>query len=289
MKLPLRNVLRNAEIILKERNIPNAHDEAFYLLNKYIPCTRGDILLGVTREIDPALIDAYMKDISKRTEGIPLQYLLGKWEFYGLEFLTLPGVLIPRSDTELLIDFALPILKENPTARILDLCCGSGCIGLTLGKLLPQSDITLFDISRKAIDAATRNTALHGLEARTHIVQGDMLEPGDAYFPPGMFDMILCNPPYIKTEDLPTLSDEVKNEPITALDGGVDGLTFYRALADSWRKVVKPGGYIIAEAGYDTTRPAAALFTDLENVKIHKDLGGHERMITAQIKKEALQ
>ena len=107
MKVRLATVLKNAEIIFTEKNIENPRDEAFYLLNAHIPCTRGDILLGREMEVDPERIDDYMKDVSKRVSGVPLQYLIGKWEFYGLEFLTLPGVLIPRGDTELHVGDAL--------------------------------------------------------------------------------------------------------------------------------------------------------------------------------------
>ena len=165
MKVQLKQVLKNAEIIFTEKNIENPRDEAFYLLNAHIPCTRGDILLGKEKEVDPEKIDDYMKDVSKRVSGVPLQYLIGKWEFYGLEFLTLPRVLIPRSDTETLIDYALPLLKQMERPRVLDLCCGSGCIGLTLAKLIPDLDVTLFDISAAAINATRRNAKMLEVEA----------------------------------------------------------------------------------------------------------------------------
>lgn len=283
MKVSLKQVLKNAEIIFTEKNIPDPKNEAFYLLNAHIPCTRGEILLDVKREVDPTAIDRYMMDVSKRVNGMPLQYLIGKWEFYGLEFLTLPGVLIPRSDTELLIDYAKPILEQMERPRILDLCCGSGCIGLTLAKLIPQLDVTLFDISATAIHATKRNADLHQVSDRCHIVQGDVLLGATNYFPDNMFDMILSNPPYIKTDDLSTLSKEVLCEPIQALDGGLDGLTFYRAIADTWTSVLKDKGHLVLEAGYDTTKDVASLLADypFTHIQTHKDLGGNPRMITA--------
>ncbi len=283
MKVRLRQVLKNAEIIFTEKNIPDPNTEAFYLMNAHIPVSRGEILLGTEREVDPVLIDNFMKDVSKRVNGMPLQYLIGKWEFYGLEFLTLPGVLIPRSDTEVLIDYALPRLKDRERVRILDLCCGSGCIGLTLGKLLPQADITLFDISAAAMDATKRNAKLHSLEDRCHFVQGDVLLAGTNYFPDDMFDIIISNPPYIKSEDIASLSAEVQNEPILALDGGIDGLTFYRAIAQGWLTPLKSGGELILEAGFDTTLAVGKLLGEyaLKDIKTHKDLAGNDRMITA--------
>ncbi len=286
MKVKLATVLKNAEIIFTEKNVDNPRDEAFYLLNAHIPCTRGEILLGKEREVDPEKIDNYMKDVSKRVSGVPLQYLIGKWEFYGLEFLTLPGVLIPRADTETLIDHALPILKQMEHPRVLDLCCGSGCIGLTLAKLIPTLDVTLFDISAAAINATRRNAEMLGVQERCHIVQGDVFLAGTNYFPDDMFDMILSNPPYIKSEDMKTLSREVLSEPALALDGGADGLMYYRAIAKDWTSPLKSGGQMVLEAGYDTTKEVAELLREhpFENIATHKDLGGNDRMITAVLR-----
>ncbi|MBR5782817.1 MAG: peptide chain release factor N(5)-glutamine methyltransferase [Clostridia bacterium] len=283
MKVQLKQILKNAEIIFTEKNIPSPRDEAFYLLNAHIPVTRGEILLGVEREVEPEAIDRFMMDVSKRVNGAPLQYLIGKWEFYGLEFITLPGVLIPRGDTETLVDYALPILKEMDKPRILDLCCGSGCIGLTLAKLVPDLDVTLFDVSATAIDATRRNAELHRLTERCHIVQGDVLLEGTNYFPDNMFDMILSNPPYIKSRDMAALSPEVQAEPALALDGGVDGLTFYRAIASGWQTPLKSGGRLVMEAGYDTTKDVAELLKEypFKDIATHKDLGQNDRMITA--------
>lgn len=284
MKVKLATVLKNAEIIFTEKNIENPRDEAFYLLNAHIPCTRGEILLGREREVDPERIDDYMKDVSKRVGGMPLQYLIGKWEFYGLEFLTLPGVLIPRADTETLIDYALPILKEQKRPRILDLCCGSGCIGLTLAKLLPSADVTLLDISAAAIEATKRNAKLLGVEERCHIVQGDVFSKGTSFFPDQTFDMLISNPPYIKSEDMKNLSKEVLAEPALALDGGADGLMYYRAIAADWCSVLKMGADLVLEAGFDTTKEVAALLTEypFEQIATHKDLAQNDRMITAK-------
>ncbi len=288
MKVSLKQVLKNAEIIFTEKNIPDARNEAFYLLNAHIPCSRGEILLDTKREVDPTAIDRFMMDVSKRVNGMPLQYLIGKWEFYGLEFLTLPGVLIPRPDTELLIDYAKPILKKMERPRILDLCCGSGCIGLTLAKLIPNLDVTLFDISATAIHATQKNAQLHRVDDRCHIVQGDVLLGGTNYFPDNMFDMILSNPPYIKTGDLGALSKEVRQEPTEALDGGLDGLTFYRAIAEGWTSVLKGQGHLVLEAGYDTTKDVALLLQQYPfyDIATHKDLAQNDRMITALLRPE---
>lgn len=288
MKTNPKPLLKTIEARLQNGGIENFRQEAYYLLHHRIPVNRGEILLGKECETDAETLAALDRDIEQRLSGTPLQYLLGKWEFYGLEFLTLPGVLIPRPETELLIDTALPLLRTADKPRIIDLCCGSGCIGLTLAKLLPTADVTLFDISAAAVDATERNAALLGVGDRVHIVQGDILIAGTNYFPDNMFDFLISNPPYIKTDDLPALSDEVKNEPIAALDGGVDGLTFYRAIADGWRSPVKNGSPFLLEAGFDTASPVANLFAGFPftDIQISKDLSGKDRMISARLCKE---
>jgi len=159
----------------------------------------------------------------------------------------------------------------------------SGCIGLTLAKLVEGLDVTLFDISATAINATKRNAELHHLQERVHIVQGDVLLEGTNYFPDNMFDMIISNPPYIKSADMPTLAPEVQAEPALALDGGVDGLTFYRAIASFWQTPLKSGGHLVLEAGFDTTKDVASLLTEypFTDIQTHKDLGQNDRMITA--------
>ncbi len=305
----LRNIVRDAAAVLQAAGVDNAGNEAYYLLTKHIPCTRGDLLTGRRIPFDDSALAAFREDLEKRKSGVPLQYLLGKWEFYGAEFITLPGVLIPRPETEQLVDLALPCLSAADRAdvrdargkylrgaaktlaitrpRVLDLCTGSGCVGLTLARLAPDADVTLLDISAAAIDAAGKNAEMQGLTERTHIVQGDILQGGGVLFPPSSFDLITCNPPYIKTKDLKTLPAEVKNEPVSALDGGTDGLTFYRCLAQTWGDVLSPGGAMIAEAGADTAAAAAELFiqNQWEEVKLHRDLENRPRMITARRKK----
>lgn len=305
MKQNLRDIMKNAVAALEADGVENAKNEAFYLLEKHLSCTRGDILMGKTAEDEEALA-AFYRDIEKRKSGVPLQYLLGRWEFYGLEFLTLPGVLIPRPETEQMVDLALPYLKGTARAdvhdargkymrgaektlaitcpRVLDLCTGSGCVGLTLAHLVPDADVTLLDISAAANEAAVKNAEMLSLSGQTHILQGDMLQGGGVLFPPAAFDMITCNPPYIKTEDLASLPAEVRREPVAALDGGVDGLTFYRCLAETWRQTLAPGGVLIVEAGADTAEGAAELFrrNGWQDVTLYRDPEDRPRMVVAK-------
>ena len=283
MVIKLKSLLDNARTILEARHIENAASEAYYLLNNRIPVTRGELLLNVSRDVAEEDIDNVMRDVSRRVDGMPLQYILGKWEFYGYEFLTLPGVLIPRSETEMLVDYILSVTEKEQEFSLLDLCSGSGCIGLAVAKERPNCSLTLFDISAAAIDAEKRNAKLLEIEDRVQIVQGDLLHGPTLYFPSRAFDIISANPPYIKSEDMVKLQKEVQMEPKEALDGGVDGLTFYRCIDEEWKKKLNENGHLVLEAGYDTAAAVASLLSpNWKETTLHKDLAGQDRMITAR-------
>ena len=176
--------------------------------------------------------------------GEPLAYVLGEWEFYGMKLTVTPDVLIPRDDTcavtELAIRQAL-FLDTNP--RILDLCTGSGCIGLAIANRVKDAKVTLADISREAMQIAKKNITTQKLSARVSCVQANALEAPPAFL--GKFDMIVSNPPYITTEEMEALPDSVaKFEPHLALRGGDDGLDFYRSITENYKKALKPGGFL---------------------------------------------
>ncbi len=187
--------------------------------------------------------------LDRRLRGEPLAYISGSWDFYGLKLFVNPSVLIPRTDTETLVFTALELLRGDvQEPRILDLCCGSGCIGCALAHELPNARVYLADISPEALSVARKNVALHHLGNRCVCMDADALSA-----PPlrmSNFDMIACNPPYIAASELETLDPSVKDwEPALALDGGEDGLIFYRAVLDNWKSVLKDDGIIIFEVG----------------------------------------
>jgi len=186
--------------------------------------------------------------IKERLCGKPLAYILGSWSFYGLTFKVTPDVLIPRIDTEVLVDTALSILSKAPSSgRILDLCSGSGCIGCTIACEADAAHVVMGDISTGALAVSRENALLLGVGDRCSFVLCNALEPPKGL---GMFDMILCNPPYIPSGDLEGLDTSVKDyEPGSALDGGSDGLMFYRTVSRLWSKILNPGGYLLFEAG----------------------------------------
>ena len=189
--------------------------------------------------------------LSRREAGEPIPYLIGEWEFYGMNLDVDCGVLIPRPDTEVLAERAIALAAEVPeSCRVLDLCAGSGCVGLAVAKHVPGCRVLLADNSDDALRVARRNIKKTGLRAQVGCAKADaMLLPSERI---GTFDVIASNPPYIRRSELPNLDVSVREyEPMTALDGGEDGLDFYRAITADWRSVLRPGGRLLFEVGYD--------------------------------------
>ena len=188
--------------------------------------------------------------LQRRIAGEPLAYLIGEWEFHGLPIVVTPDVLIPRMDTEVLVDAALHVLVgRKMNARILDLCSGSGCIGCALAHELPAARVVMVDISDEALTVSKENLRRNH-QNRTICLKADALAK-----PPmgiGTFDLIVSNPPYVASMDILTLDSSVRDyEPLGALDGGEDGLTSYRAIIRHWTQIVRPGGWLIFEVGED--------------------------------------
>ncbi len=218
--------------------------------------------------------------VSRRCAGEPLQYITGRADFYGRSFAVAEGVLIPRFDTEILIDTALPLLQEGDA--VLDLCAGTGCIGLTLGA---EKNLRITEVEK--YDGAF---ALLEKNAATHLPSATLLK-ADLFTLTlkETFDAIVSNPPYIPTGDLQTLSPEVQREPVTALDGGEDGLIFYRTVLHRFTRNLKDGGYLFFECGISQAPALFALFSSAgyENVTAVKDYGRIDRVVYARKPKGA--
>ena len=187
--------------------------------------------------------------VERRVAGEPVAYITGSWEFYGLPMIITPDVLIPRMDTELLVDAAKELLNgRKMDARVLDLCCGSGCIACAIGHELPAARIVAVDLSARALEIARKNVALNRLSSRVICMQADATAA-----PPmsmGQFDLVVSNPPYIKSAEMRQLDPSVRDyEPAWALDGGKDGLKFYKSIIKHWKFVLAPGGYLLFEVG----------------------------------------
>lgn len=227
------------------------------------------------------------KDVQKieelkalRYSGVPLQHITGRWEFYGLPLEVTADTLIPRPDTETLVEVAIEQLKTRSKGRILDLCCGTGCVGLaTLKNVSDGITAVLADLSEPALEVARRNVVHNSLSHRTLTYQVDALEEASPLL--GKFHMILCNPPYIPTAEIMTLDVEVQKEPHMALDGGEDGLDFYRAVCRNFAPALNKGGVLAFEVGLGQFEDVMAIMTEAgyTNVQFRCDLAGIERVV----------
>ena len=219
------------------------------LLCKYTGKTQEQILADRETYASDAVCKAMADALLRIRAGEPLAYILQEWDFYGMQLLVTPGVLIPRDDTCAVTALAIKkalFLDQSP--RILDLCTGSGCIGLAIAHRVKDAKVTLADISQEAIAVARKNAVSQKLSARVSCVQVDALKAPPAFL--GKFDLIVSNPPYITREEMQELPDSVKNyEPHLALFGGEDGLDFYRSIASHYREALRPGGYLCFEFG----------------------------------------
>ena len=221
--------------------------------------------------------------IEKRVMRYPLQYIFGEWEFYGRKFFVGNGVLIPRSDTETVIDVCLEMLKENETAGILDLCAGSGCIGITLALEKNKSRVDLVEKYCEAVNYIEKNIKLHNAR-NAKVFSGDIYE---GIMSDKSYDIIVSNPPYVSAEDMEGLSEEVKYEPDTALYGGDDGLMFYRAITDIYKNSLKTGGKIVFEVGIGQAESVALILKEngFCDIGIKKDLNEIERVVFGTVNK----
>ncbi|MCL2580335.1 MAG: peptide chain release factor N(5)-glutamine methyltransferase [Oscillospiraceae bacterium] len=215
--------------------------------------------------------------LKARADGYPLQYLLGEWEFYGLPFKVGPGVLIPRQDTETLADSALDLLKASKTAQpeVLDLCSGSGCLAIVIAHHFPAAKVSAVERSALAFPYLTENIALNGVSVAA--VECDLRD----YIHPAPLDLIVCNPPYIPRSDFQNLQIEVTHEPIDALDGGQDGLDYFRVIARRYKDQLAPGGHLLFEVGDEQAQAVSAILTSFnyEEITLRPDLTGKVRVV----------
>ena len=270
--MTLSGLLREGRERLKSAGIPEWDLDAWYLLEYAADCTRNEYFLYPEKEVSPSGEQLYRALIRKRSAHIPLQYLTGRQEFMGFSFVVNEKVLIPRQDTEILVEEALRTLDAG--MRVLDVCTGSGCILLSLMRLCAGLEGTGTDLSEEALQVAGENARRLG--ARVSFVQGDLFEPVS-----GKYDCIVSNPPYIASREVDALMEEVRgHEPRMALDGGEDGLYFYRKIAVQSPKYLKDRGRILREIGCDQGEAVAGLLAPaFDEVRIVQDLAGLDRVV----------
>ena len=214
--------------------------------------------------------------IKQRLIRYPLQYILGRWNFFGREFFVGPGVLIPRSDTETVMDVCFEFIKGKEKADVLDLCAGSGCIGITIKGECPKSQVTLVEKYDEAISYTQKNAKHNNIDVK--IVKGDVLEGCECE---NKYDLIVSNPPYITAEDMKSLQPEVQFEPKTALDGGEDGLLFYRAITEKYKNSLKENGVLVFEVGINQSESVKEILREngFKDISSRKDLNDIERVV----------
>lgn len=258
---------------LTDAGVPDAALDAWYLLQMVCKIERSYYYVHGEEDITQDAQKEYEIAVQKRAEHIPLQYIIGEQEFMGLRFKVNSNVLIPRQDTETLVEQVLKIVK--PGMKVLDLCTGSGCVLISVLKNAPELTGMGSDISKTALLVAKENAKLHEVDAEW--VRSDLFDNITE-----TFDVIMANPPYIPTGEILSLMPEVRDfEPENALDGGADGLDFYRKIAGQVRDYLNPGGYVYMEIGYDQGEAVSELMRNagFTEVEVIKDLARNDRVV----------
>ena len=274
-----------ARNVLRQYGVEGCNLEARLLVAQAAGKSTADLLRDMNLYTTPG-IEAKVTDyLARRLRGEPVAYITGAWEFYGLPMTVTPDVLIPRMDTEVLVDAAKEILVgRKMDARILDLCCGSGCIACALGHELPASKLVAVDISASALEICRKNLAANRLSSRCITLQADATAA-----PPlsiGTFDLIVSNPPYIASDEIIELDSSVRDyEPIWALDGGKDGLRFYKGILKYWKSLLRPGGFILFEVGEDQAQTVKdmVLAAGFAAADTRKDSQGIDRVVIGRM------
>lgn len=276
--MTLKQAFESALKQLEAADTPSPRLSAELLLMFSLNCNRAYLFTYPERELASEELARYEEAIARRCIGEPAQYITGHQEFYGRDFIVTPAVLIPRPETEHVIEAALEIVPQNATWNILDIGTGSGCIAITLAKELPQSRLTAVDISPEAIEIAQANTAR--LEAKVEFRQSDLLS---AIEPGRQFDMIVSNPPYVGECEADKVQRQVKDfEPHVAVFGGERGLDIIRRLVPQVWDHLKPGGWLLMEIGYSIAEPVHEIMSGWSDFRVIPDLQGIPRVVVGR-------
>ncbi len=267
-----RELQKCAEKILRENGVEDSGFDALCLMERFTGRDKTRLKLFENSAVDGETERAVLRGVDRRISGEPLQYILGEWEFYGFPFKVGEGVLIPRPETELLVELGLSFAGNIKAPVIFDLCSGSGCIGVSLARLLPGARVFCIERSKAAFEYLKANAELNGIKNAT-LIMGDIFEGFKGFDLPEPH-VLLSNPPYIKSGELKTLQKEVRHEPAEALDGGENGYIFYERIAADWLPFVKTAAAV--ECGEGQAETVAAMFNTTE---ILKDFNGIQRVV----------
>lgn len=285
MGLPVREILKIGEKRLTDAGCSNPKTDSELLFCHLMNIDRSRLVMHWAETLPDDLCNRYFSYLDTRTSGVPLQYITNKQEFMGIEFFVNEKVLIPRQETEILVEAVCDIIKTRPGNRdikkVLDLCTGSGAIAVSVAALAGGVEVTASDISTEALAVARKNA--QAAKVKVDFLSGDLFAPFQKSFGRTVkFDLIISNPPYIRSSVIPTLQVEVKeHEPLLALDGGEDGLDFYRTIIRQAPAHLRKGGIVAFEIGYDQAEGITEIATATgayQQIGIAKDLAGHDRV-----------
>lgn len=281
--MTISEAIKKGMIELKNENIEEPKLKSRLLMQYVLNETRQYVIVNDTEQLDRVKEKRYFKEIKILKKGVPIEHITHQKEFMKLNFFVDKNVLIPRQDTEILVEEVINIAKKFNAKKILDLCTGSGAIAVSLAKYLPQAQITAIDISNDALKIAKKNSISNNVENQITFISSDMF----TNLSEEKFDIIVSNPPYIKTNVIEKLETQVKNEPYIALDGGKDGLDFYRKIINESYKYLKYNGYLCLEIGFNQKNDVIKLIENTETftgIYSKKDLFDNDRIIVTRLK-----
>ena len=280
--MTIREAINKASLELKTKQIDNPKQKARLLMQFVLKQNRQYLIVYDDKKLTPEQEDIYFKNVIKLVNGTPLQHITHMQEFMKMDFYVNQDVLIPRQDTEILVEEVIKIAQKINAKKILDLCTGSGAIAVSLAKYIKNSQITATDISEKALEIAEKNAKNNHVENQIAFLESNLFNE----IPKEKYDIIVSNPPYIKREVLKTLQKEVRQEPQIALDGGYDGLDFYRKIIYQADEFLKYKGYLCLEIGYDQKDDVIDLINE-QNKYIDtyskKDLYDNDRIVVTKV------
>lgn len=283
--MKIKDVLSQGISILKENNIDDSNMKARIVLADLLGKNKEYLMIHDEDDIEDGLNRIFLEKIERLKNHEPLQYVINKQDFMGFEFYVDKNVLIPQPDTENLVEEVILLSdkirkNEKIELRILDLCTGSGAIAISISKLIKKSLVYASDISKEALKIAEENSSRNA--ANVLFFESDLFDKISKLY---KFDIIVSNPPYIEKDVIKTLSKEVQNEPILALDGGEDGLDFYRKIAEEAKGYLNSNGYLAFEIGYNQKESVEKILKEngYQNIYSRKDLSGNDRIVVGQI------
>lgn len=265
---------------LSSADIDDVNYDAITIMQHVLNISRADITIYGDKAVSDSDFDTITKLTDRRITGEPIQYIIGYWEFFSRRFNVADGVLIPRDDTEVLVRACIDLLYDKKELKVIDLCSGSGIIAVTLQKELNNSEVYAVEKSDVAYSFLKENCDINNADVNT--IHADLYDCADS-FEDSFFDLIVSNPPYIKSDEIAVLQREVQFEPKMALDGGVDGYDFYRGIVDTWSRKLKIGGIIAFEIGEGQFEYICDILTNhgFSDIKAYYDLGSTIRAVTA--------